>query len=86
MVEWSISVGNIAEIVSIVAGGMFFVATNRTRLNGLSLELGSIQHEIVELRKVVINQAVQAEQIKSLLARVDLLDRRMVNVRESLPR
>ena len=57
MIEQSITVGNIIEIITIAAGGFSVFITLRNTVSNLTNQVDSMQTEIKELAKVIVQLA-----------------------------
>ena len=62
-VDYSITVGNMIEIGSILVGGLFALATIKSNVNSIKIEVGEMQNEIKKIGDVLINQADQNRRI-----------------------
>ena len=82
MIEWTISLGNIVTSVLTLVGfvlsaGAFLYALrisidrNLEATRNLTLRVSGVEFEIKQLTKVVVEQAVQQNQIMSLTQRLD---------------
>jgi hypothetical protein len=59
VVDYTITVGNLVEIASIIGGGLLVMITLRGDVANMKAEVGEIQHEIKKIGDVLINQADQ---------------------------
>lgn len=57
MIEQSITVGNIIEIVTIAAGGFGVFITMRNTVSSLTKQVETMQTEIKELAKIIVKMA-----------------------------
>lgn len=57
MIEQSITIGNIIEIVTIAAGGFGVFITMRNTVSSLTKQVDEMQDEIRELAKIVVKMA-----------------------------
>jgi hypothetical protein len=62
-VDYTITVGNIIEIASIVIGGLYALATIKSNVGLLKVEVSEMQSEIRKISEVLINQADQNRRI-----------------------
>lgn len=62
-VDYSITVGNMVEIGSIIIGGLYALATIKSNVGLLKTEVGEMQVEIKKISDVLINQADQNRRI-----------------------
>jgi archaellum component FlaC len=62
-IDYTITVGNIIEIGSIVIGGLYALATIKNNVGLLKTEVGKMQSEIEKISEVLINQADQNRRI-----------------------
>lgn len=62
-VDYSITVGNMIEIGSILVGGLFALATIKSNVNSIKIEVSEMQTEIKKIGDVLINQADQNRRI-----------------------
>lgn len=62
-VDYSITVGNMIEIGSILVGGLFALATIKSNVNSIKIEVNEMQTEIKKIGDVLINQADQNRRI-----------------------
>ncbi len=63
VLEYSITIGNVIEICSIVVGGLYALATIKSNVGLLKTEVGEMQIEIKKISDVLINQADQNRRI-----------------------
>jgi hypothetical protein len=68
MIDWTISVGNMIQLVALLAAGLsvFF---------GLSYRIKGVEKELEKLAGVVVTLAVQTTEIAHLRKRIDDLER-----------
>lgn len=62
-IDYTITVGNMVEIASIVIGGLYALATIKSNVGMLKTEVGEMQVEIKKISDVLINQADQNRRI-----------------------
>ena len=62
-VDYSITIGNVIEIASIILGGLYALATIKSNVGLLKTEVGEMQVEIKKISDVLINQADQNRRI-----------------------
>lgn len=62
-IDYSITVGNMVEIGSIIIGGLYALATIKSNVGLLKTEVGEMQVEIKKISDVLINQADQNRRI-----------------------
>jgi K+/H+ antiporter YhaU regulatory subunit KhtT len=77
MVEQSITIGNIIEIVVIAAGGISVFATMRNTVRNINSKVDDIQIEIKKLSDILIAQARFDVRLGGLEQRVSAHDRRL---------
>lgn len=58
MIEQTITVGNIIEIISILAGGLIVFTTLRNTVQNMQADMAGMQQEIKKLAEVVTQMAV----------------------------
>lgn len=63
IVDYTITVGNIFEISSILLGGLYALATIKNNVGMLKAEVTKMQTEIEKISEVLINQADQNRRI-----------------------
>jgi hypothetical protein len=63
-IDWSISVGNLIQLVTLIVGAL-------SVFMGLSYRIKGVEKEILELSGVVVTLAVQKTEIEHLRKRVD---------------
>lgn len=66
MIEQTITVGNIIEIVSILAGGLVVFATLRNTVANMQQDMKAMQEEIKKLAEVVTQMAVTNVRLTNL--------------------
>jgi hypothetical protein len=59
MIDYSITIGNIVEVGSVLIGGLYALATIKSNVGMLKTEVGDMQTEIKKISEVLINQADQ---------------------------
>lgn len=62
-IDYTISIGNLVEIGSILLGGLYALVTIRSNVGVLTTEVGDMQTEIKKISEVLINQADQNRRI-----------------------
>lgn len=62
-IDYTITIGNMVEIGSIVIGGLYALATIKSNVGMLKTEVGEMQVEIKKISDVLINQADQNRRI-----------------------
>lgn len=77
MVEQSITLGNIIEILVIAGGGLTVFTTMKNTVKNINEKVDGIQVEIKKLADVLIEQARFSERLTSLDKRVTTHDRRL---------
>ena len=80
IVDWTINVGTLITVVSLLVGGIWAIASVRfdirligARVERAELDLKIIVQEIASLTTVLVKIAQQEEQIKNLDFRLDRL-------------
>jgi hypothetical protein len=66
VVDYSITIGNLVEIASIIGGGLMVMITLRGDVANIKAEVGGIQLEIRKINDVLITQADQNRRILHL--------------------
>jgi hypothetical protein len=66
VIDYSITIGNLVEIASIIGGGLMVVITLRGDVANMKAEVGGIQQEIKKIGDVLITQADQNRRILHL--------------------
>lgn len=62
-IDYTISIGNVIEIGSILLGGLYALATIKSNVGLLKTEVGEMQTEIKKITDILINQADQNRRI-----------------------
>lgn len=70
MIEQTITVGNIIEIIAIIAGGMTVFVTLKNTVANIKVEVTGMQTEIKKLGDILIAQADMRGEMKVLEARL----------------
>jgi hypothetical protein len=81
MVEQTITIGNIIEILVIAAGGISVFATMRTTVKNINDKVDGMQDEIKKLGDILIGQARFDEKLISLEHRVTVHDKLLDELR-----
>ena len=63
VIDYTITIGNLIEIASIIGGGLMVLITLRGDVATMKAEVGDIQVEIKKIGDVLINQADQNRRI-----------------------
>ena len=86
--DWTISIGNIIMLISLVIGGIYAITTIKfdmrligSRVQRAELDLGAIITKMDGLTTVMIQIAQQEERIKALDVRVTLIATAMASDR-----
>lgn len=66
MIDYTITIGNLFEIASIIGGGLMVMATLRGEVANIKAEVGGIQLEVKKIGEVLITQADQNRRILHL--------------------
>lgn len=62
-IDYTITIGNMVEIASILIGGIYALATIKSNVGTIKTEVGEMQVEIKKISDVLINQADQNRRI-----------------------
>ena len=63
IIDYTITIGNIVEIGSILIGGIYALATIKSNVSVIKTEVDEMQAEIKKISEVLINQADQNRRI-----------------------
>ena len=74
MIDYTITIGNIVEIVSIVLGGTAVLYTLKNDVKTLKRDFTAIQDEIKKLGDILVNLADIRGDIKTLSARIGMAE------------
>ena len=74
--NWSLDAGQILNIVTIIAGAIYFVGTLRAQFVAASNRLESVELEVKKLSEVVISNARLDERVSALSLRTTALEAR----------
>ena len=74
MIDYTITIGNIVEIVSIVLGGTAVLYTLKNDVKTLKRDFLAIQDEIKKLGDILVNLADIRGDIKTLSARIGMAE------------
>jgi hypothetical protein len=66
VIDYTITIGNLVEIASIIGGGLMVMITLRSDVANIKAEVGGIQLEIRKINDVLITQADQNRRILHL--------------------
>jgi hypothetical protein len=66
VIDYTITIGNLVEIASIIGGGLMVMVTLRGDVANIKAEVGGIQLEIKKIGDVLITQADQNRRILHL--------------------
>ena len=66
VIDYTITIGNLVEIASIIGGGLMVMVTLRGDVANIKAEVGGIQTEIKKINDVLITQADQNRRILHL--------------------
>jgi hypothetical protein len=66
VIDYSITIGNLIEIASIIGGGLMVMVTLRGDVSNIKSEMGGIQLEVKKIGDVLITQADQNRRILHL--------------------
>jgi hypothetical protein len=66
MVDWTVSIGNVIQIITLLAAGL-------TIFIGISYRMRGVEKELEKLSSVIVSLAVQKTEIDHLRKRVDEL-------------
>jgi len=83
-IDYTITVGNICEILSMVIGGVYAVASIRRNVGLLKSEVGAMQAEIKKIAELMKAVAVQDIKIDNISERLNLLDKRYDELRHGV--
>lgn len=72
--EWTISIGAILSVMSVVFATGIFYAFTKSGIDTLRVNVSDIQSEMRMLREVVTSMAVQTERINNLSGRVERVE------------
>lgn len=74
MIDYTITIGNIVEIGSIIFGGIAVLWTLRSDVKRLKVDFDAIQKEIKKLGEILVNLADIRGDIKALTTRVAMAE------------
>ena len=74
--SWTLDVGQVMNIVAIVAGVIWAIATVRTQLSDAQERIGGVELELKKLSEVVISNARLEERLTAALLRITALETR----------
>lgn len=74
MIDYTITIGNIVEIGSIILGGCAVLYTLKGDVKTLTRDLASMQLEIKKLADILVNLADIRGDIKALTARMSMAE------------
>jgi len=77
MIEQTITIGNIIEIVVIAAGGIGVFATMRNTVANIKIDVAGMQAEIKKLGEILIGMARFDEKLSSIERRVTSNEKRI---------
>ena len=66
VIDYTITIGNLVEIASIIGGGLMVMITLRSDVANIKAEVGGIQLEVKKIGEVLITQADQNRRILHL--------------------
>jgi hypothetical protein len=66
VIDYTITIGNLVEIASIIGGGLMVMITLRGDVANIKAEMGGIQLEVKKIGDVLITQADQNRRILHL--------------------
>jgi prefoldin subunit 5 len=78
MLDWTISVGNIIQVVTLIGAGISVFL-------GLSFRLKGLEKEVEKLSTVVVTLAIQTTKIDHIQKRIEELERDRVDRESYLP-
>lgn len=70
-IDLSINLGNILTIFTFILGGIVFVITIKTRVEGISLRIESLERHIEKIADIMLVQGVQQERMNGIDARLN---------------
>ena len=72
--SWALDAGQVLNIISILAGGMWFLAVFKAQLNTLHDRVGSVELEIKKMSEVIVSNARLDERVTALSLRVTAVE------------
>lgn len=75
IIDYTITVGNIIEIGSIIVGGLYALGTIKSNVGMLKTEVGEMQTEIKKLSEIVTRQATAETRLDAMDTRISGLDK-----------
>ena len=66
MIEWSISLGSILQIIAIAGGGVLVLITMRVDVRNIKEDLVDMKTELKKVGEILTNQAVTNHRLQSL--------------------
>jgi hypothetical protein len=82
MIEQTITIGNIIEIVAICGGGMTVFITLKNTVANIKTEVAGMQQEIRKLGEILVAQADIRGDLKVLSTRVSAVEEDIRNLRK----
>lgn len=80
-VDWTISLGSILQIVSVLGGGLLVLVAIRMDVQNLKSDVSDIRHELKKMADVMIVTARQDERLKSQDERIKSVERGLEDLR-----
>lgn len=80
-VDWTISLGNILQIVSVLGGGLLVLVAIRMDVQNLKSDVTSIKAELKKIAEVMVITARQDERLKSQDERIKSVERGLEDLR-----
>lgn len=66
MIDYTITIGNIVEICSIIGGGLYAIVTLRSTVNNMKSDMIDMKEEIKKVGDVLIKMAVTDTRLTNL--------------------
>ncbi len=79
MIDWTISIGNVIQLVTLVAGAIAMFV-------GLSYRIKGVEKEMEKLAGVIVTLAVQTTEIAHLRKRIDELSEIRIRELDDFPK
>lgn len=79
--DWTISVGNVVQIISIVGGGLLVLVKLNNNVVSLKADVSAMQAEITKLGEVLIKMAVTDTRVAAADIRIANLERDLRELR-----
>lgn len=81
VIDWTISAGNLIQVVAMLGGGLVVLVTLRNTVARLQTDVGSVQTEVKKMGDILVKMAVAENRLDNTDTRLTIVERDLRDLR-----